>query len=183
MQFAVYLEQGAHWQGGQWVTNRLNFATDVQNWAVASLGPAKVDTLLGEGASWRMWQAVRSRSGVIAVDGRVEGVGFTEAHDQISIEWTAGAILALRKMAGYYATTHPDWAAAAAADADSLRSGIEAYRLHFTDGTDAYAYSSRRGWIPFGWFSHNSDVASLASTAWVACIDQGIDPFSLRAQE
>jgi len=73
-----FFHQGAYLINGQWVVSRENFALDVQTWALACIGPKDLDAWLGEGASWRMWQAGRKHSGVFDDKGNILGVGYTD---------------------------------------------------------------------------------------------------------
>ena len=171
--------QGAHWVEGEWRPNETDFAVDVQNWSIVVLGPKTIDEWFGEGSAYRIWKATKSLSGNYSADGELQGVGYTKENDRITIEWTAGAILACRKLAVYYALSHPKWAREAAVDAKSMRAGIDRYRFQVSEGQAAYSYSSMRRWIPFGWFSHQEKILSLASTAWVFLLDAGINPFEL----
>lgn len=171
--------QGAHFVEGEWKPNVEPFAVDVQNWAIIVFGPQMIDLWFGEGASYRIWKVTKAKSGVYGPDGHLKGIGFTTEKDRISIEWTAGAILAARMLSDYYRRLRPEWAAETKKDAKSMRAGIETYRFNIRPGEDAYAYSSIRRWIPFGWFSHEEKVLSLASTAWVYLIDKDVNPFEL----
>jgi len=170
--------QGAHEIQGVWVPNRGPFASDVQNWAIVVLGPQKIDEWFGEGSAWDIWRATKALAGIYNA-GSLAGVGFSNEKDRLSIEWTAGAILAVRKLAVYYSLTHPDWAAEAGRDASSMRLGVETYHFTVRPNEEAYSYSSVRRWIPFGWFSQHVPVMSLASTAWIVMVDKNIDPFEL----
>ena len=68
-------------------------------------------------------------------------------------------------------------------DVRTMHDDIGGYRYELSDEEAAYSYSSKRDWIPFGWFSHESEVMSLASTCWVVLLDGGFDPFFLTKQE
>ena len=138
-----------------------------------------LDTWFGEGSAFKVWQTARARSGVRDQEGSLSGVGYTDEHDRISVEWTAGAILAAREVAKFYSGIHQDRAREAFEDAHNMRAGIESLRKDLAQGLSAYAYSSRRGWIPFGWYSHEPCVLSLASTGWVVFVDAGFNPFYL----
>ena len=171
--------QGMHYQQGGWVPNRDHFATDVQTWSIAVIGPQQLDEWLGLGTAAKIWQQTKKKAGYFDEQGVLRGVGFTAEHDRLSVEWTGGAILAAQTLAAYYQDTHPDWAQEAAGDAATMRQGIEQFRQDLGQDGAAYSYSSRRGWIPFGWFSHIPQVTSLASTSWVVLVDQKINPFVL----
>ncbi len=174
-----YFYQGMHFRFGTWFPNNEHFATDVQNWAVAALGPQKIDAWFGEGTAFKIWQKTKNISGNFNQQHKIRGVGFTTEHDRISIEWTVGAIFATRSLAEYYKKSHPDWAEEAAQDAQNMRSSMESFRIEISDQEAAYAYSSRRGWIPFGWFSHDPNIISLVSTCWIILADADYNPFFL----
>ncbi|MBF0330732.1 MAG: hypothetical protein HQL17_02255 [Candidatus Omnitrophica bacterium] len=171
--------QGAHYTQGRWMPNPEPFAEDVQSWAIMVLGPEVLDQWFGEGAAYHIWQKTRAYAGVFASDGRLQGVGFTLENDRLSVEWTAGAIMAVRQLEDYYASMHPQWVDGLKQDARSMREGIDQFRFAASGDRASYAYSSKRGWIPFGWFSQAPEVQSLVSTAWVALVDAGINPFIL----
>ena len=174
-----YFYQGMHFQSERWVPNTEHFATDVQNWALAALGPGTIDSWFGEGAAFRLWQKTKQLAGDFESPAGVSGVGFTAENDRISIEWTVGAIFAARALSAHYQKTHPDWAAEASRDAVAMRQGIEPFRMEISDQQAAYSYSSRRGWIPFGWFSHDPNILSMVSTCWVILADADFNPFFL----
>jgi hypothetical protein len=54
---------------------------------------------------------------------------------------------------------------------------MEKLRYQISGTQAAYSYSSRRGWIPFGWNSHDPQVMSMASTGWMMFVDAGVNPF------
>jgi len=174
--------QGMHFTNGKWATNTDFFATDCQTWGLAKLGPKKINEWFGEGSAHKMWETTKQRSGSFDTEGRLLGVGFTEEHDRISIEWTVGAIYAAHALTRHYENSHPQWSNQARRDAISMRDGIEPYRIDLSPKTAAYAYSSRRDWIPFGWFSHEPQVLSLTSTAWVVLLDAGFNPFTINGK-
>ena len=171
--------QGAYCLNGLWSVSGENFALDVQTWSIACIGPQELDAWFGEGAAWRIWQAGRSRAGVFDKQGNILGVGFTEEHDRISVEWSAGAMLALKELADYYKIKNPARMQEALADKSSMRISMESLHLNISQSLAAYSYSSRRGNIPFGWNSHDPQVMSLASTGWMIFVDAGFNPFRL----
>ncbi len=178
-----YFHQGMRYEGGRWLLEEKHFATDVQTWSVLVLGCETIDKWLGEGSSYRAWEAVKNLSGSRDNEGRLLGVGFTTENDRISVEWTAGAIFAAKNISEYYKYDNPKWATSASVDAKDMRDGIESLRFELADGRAAYSYSSKRDWIPFGWFSHDPNVLSLASTAWVVLLDADFNPFNLPKQQ
>ncbi|MDE2009913.1 MAG: hypothetical protein KGJ09_07540 [Candidatus Omnitrophica bacterium] len=174
-----YFAQGAYCINGRWVKDHKNFALDVQTWSIACLGPEKLDAWFGPGAAWRIWQAGRRHSGVFDKQGGLLGVGYTDEHDRISVEWSAGAMVALMELFRYYQSTDPARAARALRDKDSMRRSMEGLHYDISPTLAAYSYSSRRGWIPFGWNSHDPRVMSLASSGWMLFVDAGFNPFWL----
>lgn len=174
-----YFYQGMHEENGRWFANDEHFALDVQTWGIAALGAEKIDQWLGDGAAYRIWQTAKESSGVRDSDGNLSGVGFSCEKDRVSVEWTAGAILAAMELKRYYEGSHPEWAKKTWTDARQMRRGIEGLRRNLDKSMAAYSYSSRRGWIPFGWNSHDPEVLSLASTGWVVFVDNGFNPFFL----
>jgi hypothetical protein len=167
-----------HYNDGQWRPNDEHFALDVQTWAIAALGPQKIDEWFGTGRAFALWDTAKQYSGFFA--GRhVLGVGYTREHDQISVEWTAGAILAARLLADHYAAGHPDLSQRCRLDQQTMRHGVEVLRADISPRRSAYAYSLKRKYIPFGWYSHVPEVLSMASTGWIAMVDHQINPFEL----
>jgi hypothetical protein len=93
-------------------------AVDVNTWGVAALGAARVDEWFGFGASYELWQRMKSW-GAYGVGRKLLGVGYSDVDgngqnaDQtyrqgvLSGEWTAGAILMLRDMIRHYAAAPP----------------------------------------------------------------------------
>jgi hypothetical protein len=174
-----FFYQGAYYKAGQWVLARENFALDAQTWSIACIGPKDLDAWFGDGAAWRIWQAGRARSGVFDKQGNVLGVGFTDEHDRISVEWSAGAMTALAGLADYYRAKDPDRFAQALADKFAMRMSMDSLLFNISQNLAAYSYSSRRGMVPFGWNSHDPQVMSLVSTGWIIFVDAGFNPFWL----
>ncbi len=174
-----FFYQGASFINGQWVINSENFALDVQTWGIACIGPRNLDAWFGDGTAWRIWQAGREHSGVFDQQGELLGVGYTDEHDRISVEWSAGAMVALNELVEYYNIKNSDWASQAQADKFSMRKSMESLHHNISQSLAAYSYSSRRGTIPFGWNSHDPKVLSLASTGWMIFVDAGFNPFWL----
>ncbi|MDP8266801.1 MAG: hypothetical protein P9M07_07665 [Candidatus Aceula meridiana] len=172
-----YFYQGAHFVNGKWQSNTKHFATDVQNWAIIVLGPKKLDQWFGVGTAYKIWRATKRISGVVNKEGDILGVGFSREKERISIEWTAGAIFALRALVNYYQESHPSWAKQAERDIKTMRNAMETYKIVVSESEESYSYSSRRDWIPFGWFSHDPEVLSLVSSAWIVLVDTNFNPF------
>ena len=124
-----------------------------------------------------LWNVSKLHAGVFDKEGMIQGVGYTDEHDRLSVEWSAGAIVALNEMGKYYQGTQPSWTQQTQADKLSIRQKMEELRSKLPEGQAAFSYSSKRGWIPFGWNSHVPQVMSLASTGWMVFVDAGIDPF------
>ncbi|MBF0570547.1 MAG: hypothetical protein HQL12_01625 [Candidatus Omnitrophica bacterium] len=171
--------QGAYFINGRWVISNENFALDVQTWGLACIGPKNLDEWFGSGSAWRIWQAGRKHSGFFDKQGNLLGVGFTDEHDRISVEWSAGAMTALTELADYYKVRNLSWAIQALGDKFSMRKSMESLHVDISKSLAAYSYSSRRGDIPFGWNSHDPQVMSLSSTGWMIFVDAGFNPFWL----
>ena len=172
-----FFHQGAYEVNGQWMPFRDNFALDVQTWGLACFSPKIIDMWFGYGASWRIWQEAKKHAGVFDRQGQILGMGYTDEHDRISVEWSAGAILALQELGVYYMKRNPSWSQEAFKDKLMVRRSMEKLRYKISDAQAAYSYSSRRGWVPFGWNSHDPQVMSLASTGWMMFADAGVNPF------
>jgi hypothetical protein len=115
--------------------------TDVQTWAILSLGPRKIDFIWGVGTSEKLLKWIVQRSLVRTVYEKPNGDQVTTIgsdfsdpfrldiqqkrngfHPMISDEWTAGTILSLDEMAIYYfQQNRKDEAARVLAMADALR--------------------------------------------------------------
>lgn len=172
-----YFHQGARLISGLWHRSKDQFALDVQTWAIGCFGAKQIDIWFGHGTAMRLWNTSKQRSGVFDQNGAIVGVGYTDENDRISVEWSAGAILALDEMIRHYQDDESSWAEAAQIDRLSMRSNLEALRFRLANNQAAYSYSSKRGWIPFGWNSHAPEVMSLASTGWMVFVDAGVNPF------
>ncbi|MGE5308424.1 MAG: amylo-alpha-1,6-glucosidase, partial [Deltaproteobacteria bacterium] len=155
--------QGSHCYGGTWRNNEV-FASDCQTWAVCCLGPKTIDSWFGAGTAIAMWGKTKDAAGYYS-NGELAGIGFTEGHDQLSVEWTCGAILAARLLG-------------ANGDSESMLRGIESLRTDTSAGS-GYSYSLKRQWIPFGWYSHDPRVLSTASTGWAYLLARQFNPFIL----
>ncbi len=174
-----YFYQGMRFKKGQWFLEKRHFATDVQTWGILVLGCEKIDQMFGEESAYSVWKSAKEISGCFDLDENLVGVGFTREHDRVSVEWSAGAIFAARELSDYYKNKNYNIFKEAFDDATQMRQGIESLRQRLSQSSEAYSYSSKRGWIPFGWFSHEPSVLSLASTAWVILLDAEFNPFEL----
>ncbi len=111
-------QNGAFVQGGladgrDWVPANGTKAVDVQTWGIAALGAKRIDQWFGDGASYALWQQLKTWGGY-GVGHTLWGVGYSDkdgngidpsgAYRQgvMSGEWTAGAITAVRNMIAYY---------------------------------------------------------------------------------
>ncbi|MCX5666204.1 MAG: hypothetical protein NT036_04075, partial [Candidatus Omnitrophica bacterium] len=174
-------DQLISYKDGNWTSNG-QFATDCQTWAISVLGPKKIDEIFGAGTAMKIWRATKAKAGQVNEANELIGVAYTENQKNvISIEWTAGAIAAARKTADHYKDSDSAGSKQALADAVTMRQGIEGHRIDLGGGKAAYPYASERVHILFdtGWWTPPASVASTASTAWVAFIDSGFDPFVL----
>jgi hypothetical protein len=128
-----------------------------------------------------------------------DGNGRTAAGDfragVLSAEWTAGAIVMVRNMLEHYRGTQ--FADSLAADESSMLGGMQHLRYdeylraslpgkpadyanlivepETPVGSEPYLYSSRRYFIPFGWYGN--PIPSTAASAWVILIADHFDPF------
>jgi hypothetical protein len=169
--------QGMHFTNGVWQVNNSNFAVDCQTWAIGVLGPDVIDSWFGEGSAYAMWEKTKSASGYL-VNGVLNGVGYTTESDQLSPEWTRGAIRACVKLQTYYTSTHPDWAAEAGNDVATMRAGLENFTYSALGGKGD-SYSRIQKFIPFGWWAHDQRVLSTTSTSWHVLDAVNSDPFQL----
>jgi len=178
-----YFYQGMHYINGHWEPNDAHYALDVQTWGIDVFGPQRIDSWFGQGTAYRIWVKAKATSGCYDKAGRLLGVGFIRENDRLSVEWTAGAIFAARLVAAHYKHTHPQWGLEALKDVINMRQGIEDLLTNLSRSKAAYSYSSRRGWIPFGWFSHDPQVLSLTSSGWVLFVDYQFNPFLLPSSQ
>jgi hypothetical protein len=113
-------------QSRDWVPTTEPLAVDVQTWGIAALGTRQIDQWFGYGASFEMWQHLKTW-GAYGVGKTLWGVGYSNRDgngiDQngtyrqgvMSAEWTAGAINAVRNMIGAYGAEAPSSPHSAAA--------------------------------------------------------------------
>lgn len=179
--YAFDADSGVFYQGGFFIDGRFIptriFAVDCQTWGSAVLGPAWLDRHFGKGTAFRLWERTLERAGYVDQDGIVRGVGFSDGHRVMSVEWTCGAILCAREMEKYYRASETLWARKLRLDAESMRYGIEDCSKILQNGSRAYFYSNRRTFIPFGWWAN--PIPNLVSSAWVLLTDHHFNPFIL----
>lgn len=169
------------YQGGLYKDGQFNpaliFALDCQSWGILAMGPDWIDKTFGEGTAYRIWVRAKAHSGYFKEDGQIAGVGFSDGHRMLSVEWTAGAVLSTKIMAAYYRDTHLDWSRELARDSTLMRRGCEEFRTPVGKKGLAYLYANKRYFIPFSWWAN--PIPSMASTAWILLIDAGYNPFIL----
>lgn len=189
-------------QSRDWIPTTDPLAVDVQTWGIAALGTKQIDQWFGVGASFEMWQQLKTW-GAYGVGKTLWGVGYSDkdgngidqagAYKQgvLSGEWTAGAINAVRNMMRAYGA-NPKYAAPLKQDEAAMLAGIGTLRIDRYTAIDfpgkppeyakliavktkPYLYASKRYRIPFGWYAN--PLPSTASTAWVIMIADSYDPF------
>jgi hypothetical protein len=147
---------------------------------ILSFSADSIDRWLGPGKAYLALQNGITRSGSSS-NGTLNGVGYCDEHDQISVEWTAGAILASRALSRFYQSSQPSYAMKCSTDAFQMTQGMEndslGLRTVIGDQT-AYSYSLVRKYIPFGWWAHNKFVLSTASTGWMIFVKDSLNPFN-----
>ncbi len=201
-------------QDRDWVPTTEPRAVDVQTWGIAALGAKQIDQWFGHGAAFDAWQNLKTW-GAYGVGKTLWGVGYSNqdgngidqggAYRQgvMSVEWTAGAINAVRNMIGTYdaeVRSSPrynaaqKYAASLKQDEAAMLNAIGALRIDrypsigfpgkpadytklISMKTKPYLYASRRHHIPFGWYAN--PLPSTASTAWMIMIADRFDPFGL----
>ncbi|GEM_PF-1116142 len=180
--------QGFHFNGAKWVKNA-TFATDVQTWGVLALGTEWIDAQFGVGAAFRMLDAAKKEAGVFdSKTGSLNGVDFTNYRNlgrtpMVSVEWTAGAIMAFQEAAKYYATRNPNFSQSLNRDANSMWDYTKNLAVD-VNGTTAYPYATGTGPTRdrptgHGWFAPPQEVMSTASSVWMALLELGFNPFEL----
>jgi hypothetical protein len=183
--YAFDRENEVFYQGGFYVDEKFIptkiYAVDSQSWAINSLGPDWIDNAFGEGTAYRIWENILDHAAFFSPNGTLQGVGFSDGHRILSVEWTCGTILAARLLARYYRSTHPEWADKVEKDAIAMRYGIDAYKKELSDGSEAYFYSNERYFIPFGWWAN--PIPNLASSSWMILTDLKFNPFVLGGGE
>lgn len=201
-------------QARDWIPTTTPMAVDVQTWGIAALGTQRIDGWFGYGAAFEAWQGLKTW-GAYGVGKTLWGVGYSDKDGNgiapdgsyrqgvMSVEWTAGAITAVRNMLRIYAAepmSSPHYKAAQTyvvrlkADEAAMLTAIAGLRAdHYPSKgfpatppdyaklvptkTKPYLYASRRHYIPFGWYAN--PLPSTASTAWMIMIANGYDPFGI----
>ncbi len=198
---------------GTWLPNLQTKAVDVNTWGIAALGTEQIDKWFGFGAAYKNWQQTKGWGGY-GVGKTLWGVGFSDQDGNgidadgnyrqgvLSTEWSAGAIIMLRSMIGYYQTLPPDsphygeakqFTASLKADERAMLAALENMRIdtyariHFPGQprnyprlqplgqTRPYLYASKRYMIPFGWYAN--PIPSTCATAWMIMVANGFNPF------
>lgn len=114
---------------------------DVNTWTISVLGVPLIDSWLGEGAAYKIWQEVKTFGGFCGDDGTIWGVGFsgkdgngvvnwaagkcTHSREGInSGEWTFGAMSAVKSLIFAYGNKYPDLAV----DLANMTKGVQSLR-------------------------------------------------------
>lgn len=174
-----------------WVPRLSPRAVDVNTWGIAALGAKQIDQWFGFGVAFENWQRVKNWGGYGSVK-VLAGVGFSDLDGNgvdasgnyrqgvLSVEWTAGAINAVRLMRSHYHSVSPESAEYADAqrfiadlnrDEKSMLSAIQKLQKG-----GAYLYANQRYRIPFGWYAN--PLPSTCSTAWMVMVEQQFNPFA-----
>lgn len=151
-QNGVFVEGGladAPGQNRDWVPATQTLAVDVQTWGIAALGTKQIDGWFGYGASFELWQRLKTWGGY-GVGKTLWGVGYSDkdgngidqagAYRQglMSAEGAAGAINAVCNMLCYYGAEAPasshysaakTYAARLKQDEAAMLTAIEALRI------------------------------------------------------
>jgi len=136
--------------GDEWQAVLEPKAVDVNTWGVAAVGARQIDAWFGFGASARMWESLK-QWGAYGEGHTLWGVGYSDRDGNgqtregafrsgvLSAEWTAGAIVMVRNMIGYYgslaagspeAARARDWVGRLRADERALLAGMQ--RMQFS---------------------------------------------------
>ncbi len=136
----------------------------------------------------------------------IDGNGLDDGNRSgiMSAEWTAGAINMLNVLIAQYSTqkaSHPDakeYIASLQTDLESMEAHINTLRVanyssvkmfdsvrpknydslvSLNENQQAYLYSSKRYFIPFGWYAN--PLPSTASTSWALLMNYKYNPFTL----
>lgn len=195
--------------GMSWTPRRAPRAVDVNTWGIAVLGSGTIDAWHGHGSAWRAWERVKAWGGY-GEGTRLLGVGFSDIDGNgrdsdgryragiLSVEWSAGALTAVRDMRAHYGALAerraggPEvlgWLAQLREDEAGIREGIERLRLDRhpvrglerlrASGTLPYLYAGSRALVPFGWFAN--PLPSTCASAWRLMLAYGFDPFDPEA--
>ena len=143
-----------------------------------NVGVEWIDKHFGDGAAYHIWRHTVRHSGYFDRDNVLRGVGFTDDHRILTVEWTCSAILAARKLAEAYKDSHPAWSKQCAQDAVTMRQGVEdGMKMTLPDGSIGYLYANRRYFITFGWWAN--PIPSITASGWVIFTDFHYNPFEL----
>lgn len=181
--------------------NEDHYAADVNTWGVVAVGPETLDGWFGKGTAYKMWLTVKEKSGFSGTDGELWGIGYSDNRTEqvVSGEWTFGALTMVRVLSNYYTSN-----TSSEVDVEELKKSEAEMTKHmldlrtdnykvswskFKDGVEpkyqsslakeekAFLYSSKRTYIPFGWYGN--PVPSSASTTWALTWTYGFNPFYL----
>lgn len=186
--------QGAYYSDVDgWIKNK-EFATDCQTWAICVLSPELIDKWFKKGVAYRLWKETREKAGVYDNKGKLLGVDFTDYCDlkkrfpkrkpMVSYEWTGGAILAVKMLEEYYSLIgEREYADECREDRENMENFVKEESVLFKEGI-AWPYASGNQKsierpTGFGWYAPPEKVLSMASTAWMALIEENINPFFL----
>ncbi len=164
-------------EGGATYVAYENLAVDVQTWGLTILGAQWVDAQFGEGTAYTVWNNTKARAGVVQ-DGVLQGVGYTDGDSMLSGEWTLGAVLMAKEVAGFYRRSHPEWARQLQQDADAMLLGVQALKVTRPDGSIAYHYASKDGPTGFGWMARRIEHTG-ATNGWMIFTLADFNPFVL----
>jgi hypothetical protein len=192
--------QGFHYDPARkrWIPND-RFAADCQSWAVLVLGPERLDQWFGAATAVSLLYKLFSEAGVESGEGanrELRGIDFSNYRQlgreaMVSVEWTAGAIMAARRVARYVRNNRDQTTAdRLLALADSMHRYLLSTRVErgdmvafpYATGKAAAGKRSAQRFTGFGWFAPVEEVMSLASTGWMALLEMDFNPFFLDGQ-
>jgi len=153
------------------------FAVDCQTWTMSVVGGRKLDAWFGKGTSMKIWDMTIRLGGYKFNGTMARGLGFGQADNIFSGEWTFGAINMLRVFLNESSGDNGK----VLGHINYLREGIESELSTVSVinnlRVDTVLYANKRYWIPFGWWSNS--IPSLASTGWAALVDSMFNPLYL----
>jgi len=175
-----YFVQGGSYTKTGWAWNsdpNSSFAVDCQTWVMSVLGAPTIDGWFGNGTALKIWQKTKETGGW-GYDSKYQtvlGVGFSynQKADVLSGEWSFGAVNMLRIFAKQYNSQ------ALFYEAEDIRQALDDYLTTHDNAisSDVIKYSSKRYYIPFGWWAN--PIPSMASAGWAVFVDSNYNPFVL----